>query len=295
MTAAAAPDTHDSSRSILAKAAETGKANKFLTAVYLAELLETLRDDGPFTVFVPIDAAFDKIPTADLIALFQPENKSKLRKILTYHVVNDRIPASRVTSKPRLKTVEGRGLTIAANAKGVAVDNATIVETDIIGRNGIVHLIDRVLIPPSDDTLVPATTRNLITTAEQAGQFTTLLKALDIAGLTDTLREKGPFTVLAPTDEAFAKLGHRSIAALLNDKEKLAELLKLHVIPGKIKARDLLAGASLKTLAGERLQPSIVKGRLMVNQANVIDTDIDAGNGIVHAINRVLIPSKSSH
>jgi transforming growth factor-beta-induced protein len=413
---------HVSTASVLARAAATGNANKFVTAVYLGGLPDTLRDDGPFTVFVPIDSAFDRIPNTNLQTLLKPENQKQLAEILKYHVVKGRIPASQITGKPRLKTLEGGSLTIAANAKGVAINDATVIQTDIIGRNGIVHLIDRVLIPAPDDiletagkagrfrvllkalevtgldealtsdgpftvfaptddaftklgkgtleellkdrgkladilkfhvipgsytkdellnekipdnlngkqlrfsaaaghgfsvngtkvakadikvangviqviesVLLPAEAANIVSTAEKAGQFGTLIKALEAAGLTAALEGDGPFTVLAPTDDAFAKLGDRTIAALLSDKEKLADVLKLHVIPGKIMAQDLAAGKGLKTLQGQTLRSSIVKGGLVIDESRLVDSDIDGGNGIIHVIDRVLIPSKSGH
>jgi uncharacterized surface protein with fasciclin (FAS1) repeats len=130
---------------------------------------------------------------------------------------------------------------------------------------------------------------DIVDTAVSAGQFTTLVKALKAADLVDALKQKGPYTVFAPTDEAFAKLPAGALDSLLNDKAKLAAVLKYHVVPGKVMAAQVKPGA-VKTLQGQALAISTKDGSVMVDDAKVIKTDIDTSNGVIHVIDSVLMP-----
>ncbi len=130
---------------------------------------------------------------------------------------------------------------------------------------------------------------DIVDTAVSAGQFNTLVKAVQEAGLVDTLKGKGPFTVFAPTDEAFAKLPAGTLEALLNDKQKLAAVLTYHVVPGEVMAAQVKPGA-VKTVQGQSLTVSIKGGAVMVNNAKVVKTDIVASNGVIHVIDTVVLP-----
>ena len=131
---------------------------------------------------------------------------------------------------------------------------------------------------------------DIVDTAISAGQFKTLVKAVQEAGLVDTLKGKGPFTVFAPTDAAFAKLPPGTLEALLNDKAKLAEVLTYHVVPGKVKSGDIKPGA-VKTVQGQSVQLSTKGGAVMVNDAKVTKADIMASNGVIHIIDSVIVPN----
>jgi len=131
---------------------------------------------------------------------------------------------------------------------------------------------------------------DIVDTAISAGQFKTLVKAVQEAGLVDTLKGKGPFTVFAPTDAAFAKLPPGTLEALLNDKAKLAEVLTYHVVPGKVKSGDIKPGA-VKTVQGQSVQLSTKGGAVMVNDAKVTKSDIIASNGVIHIIHTVIVPN----
>lgn len=131
--------------------------------------------------------------------------------------------------------------------------------------------------------------RNIVETAMDAGSFKTLLTAAQSAGLVETLSGKGPFTVFAPSDEAFAKLPQGTVESLLKDKAKLTAILTYHVVSGKMKAEDVVKQKSLKTVQGKELSIDLTKG-VKVGTANVVKTDIDASNGVIHVIDSVLIP-----
>jgi uncharacterized surface protein with fasciclin (FAS1) repeats len=132
--------------------------------------------------------------------------------------------------------------------------------------------------------------QDIVASAKQAGQFDTLLTALKEAGLSETLRGTGPFTVFAPTDAAFAKLPPGTLAALLKDKQKLQAILTYHVVAGNLQAADVLGGAALKTLQGQDLTASNDNGKVSINNALVLKTDLECSNGVIHVIDTVLLP-----
>jgi uncharacterized surface protein with fasciclin (FAS1) repeats len=133
-----------------------------------------------------------------------------------------------------------------------------------------------------------AQAKDIVETAVAAGDFKTLATALGAAGLVDTLKGKGPFTVFAPTDAAFAKIPKADLDALLKDKAKLTAVLTYHVVPGRVMAADVKAGA-VKTVQGSNLTATTAGG-VKVNNANVVKTDIVASNGVIHVIDTVVIP-----
>lgn len=132
---------------------------------------------------------------------------------------------------------------------------------------------------------------DIVDTAVAAGDFTTLVTAVQAAGLVDTLKGEGPFTVFAPTDEAFAKLPEGTLEALLQDKEKLTAILTYHVVPGRVMAADVVNLNSAKTVQGQSVPISTADG-VQVGSANVVKTDIVTSNGVIHVIDTVLIPSE---
>ena len=134
-----------------------------------------------------------------------------------------------------------------------------------------------------------AAAADIVDTAASAGQFKTLVTAVKEASLVDTLKGQGPFTVFAPTDEAFAKLPPGTVDALLKDKQKLTAVLTYHVVPGKVMAADVKPGA-LKTVQGQPLTVSSRNGSVMVDNARVVKADISASNGVIHVIDTVVLP-----
>ena len=136
--------------------------------------------------------------------------------------------------------------------------------------------------------------KDIVDTAVGAGTFKTLATALTAAGLIDTLKGPGPFTVFAPTDEAFAKVPKGDLEALLKDKKKLAAVLTYHVVPGKVMASSVVKmndGAKVKTVEGHEFTLGLKGGKVMVDRANVVSTDIEATNGVIHVIDSVIMPS----
>lgn len=135
-----------------------------------------------------------------------------------------------------------------------------------------------------------AETGDIVDTAVAAGQFKTLAAALQAAGLVDTLKGPGPFTVFAPTDEAFAKLPAGTVEALLKDIPKLTSILTYHVVPGKVMAADVVRLHSAKTVNGRSVRIAVKDGKVIVDEANVVKADIACSNGVIHVIDAVILP-----
>jgi uncharacterized surface protein with fasciclin (FAS1) repeats len=132
--------------------------------------------------------------------------------------------------------------------------------------------------------------KNIVETAIAAESFKTLVQAVQAADLVDTLKGKGPFTVFAPTDAAFAKVPKEKLEALLKDKKALTAVLTYHVVPGKVMAGDIKGDMQAETVQGKKLNIVVKDGKVTINGANVVKTDIVCGNGVIHVIDAVLLP-----
>ncbi len=268
---------------IVDTAVKAGSFKTLAAALGAADLVETLKSKGPFTVFAPTDKAFAKLPKGTVDMLLKPENKAKLQAILKYHVVSGNVMAANVVKLNSAKTVQGQSVQIKVDGGKVMVDGANVTATDVKCSNGVIHIIDTVILPADKD---------IVETAVGAGKFKTLAAALGAAGLVETLQGEGPFTVFAPTDEAFAKLPEGTIATLLKpeNKTKLQNILKYHVVSGNVFAGDVVKLDEAKTVLGQNVDIKVEGGKVMVNGANVTVTDIKCKNGVIHIIDSVILP-----
>lgn len=263
-------------KDIVDTAVSAGAFNTLVKAVQAAGLVEALKSDGPFTVFAPTDDAFAKLPGGTLDSLLA--NPDQLRAILLYHVVPGKFMAVDVVKMNSVKTLLGQAAAIRTQSTA-RIDGANITTTDIETSNGVIHVIDSVILPEND----------IIEVARSAGSFKTLLAALEATGLTDALRSEGPFTVFAPTDEAFAKLPEGTLESLLNDTEQLKQILTYHVVAGKVAAEQVVNLSEATTLQGGKVRIDTSSG-VKVDEARVIKTDVEATNGIIHVIDTVITP-----
>ncbi len=142
------------------------------------------------------------------------------------------------------------------------------------------------------DKKAPVKQMDIVETAVSAGSFTTLVTAVQAAGLVETLKGKGPFTVFAPTDEAFKKLPAGTVEALLKDEAKLTAILTYHVVAGEVKAADVVKLTEAKTVNGQSVKITTNKDGVMVDNAKVVKTDIAASNGVIHVIDTVILPKE---
>jgi transforming growth factor-beta-induced protein len=283
-TASAAQRGVSDDKNIVETAVAAGQFGTLVSLAQAAGLGDTLANGGPFTVFAPTDAAFAKVPKATLDAL--AADPAKLRAVLLYHVVSGAVPASQVVGLDSAKTLNGASVAITASGGSVKVDGATVTATDIRASNGIIHVIDTVLIPKA----APAAPKNIVQTASGAGSFKTLTSLLRRAGLTGALQAKGPFTVFAPTDAAFAKVPKATLAALGKNRAKLRAVLLYHVVKGKVTAKQVVKLRSAKTLNGQSVRIRTAGRTVRIDNARVVTADVAASNGVIHAIDRVLIP-----
>ncbi|MDZ7660613.1 fasciclin domain-containing protein [Fodinibius sp.] len=239
-------------------------------AVVSEGLAGTLQGDGPFTVFAPTNEAF---ANKDLSGL-------NVSDVLQYHVISGEVLSGDLQSSQTVTTLQGEELLIEVSDGTVTITDNTgqmyqVTQADLQGTNGVVHVINGVLDPSP----------NIVDVATNAGNFTTLVDALGQTGLDEALQGAGPFTVFAPTDNAFSGV---DLSGFTN--EQLAEILQYHVISGDILSTDLMAEQSVGALAGGNLFIEANGGVTVNDNATVVSADIDASNGTIHAIDQVLLP-----
>ncbi len=269
---------------IVDTAVAAGSFTVLAEALGAADLVGVLKGSGPFTVFAPTDEAFAKIPSDQLNAILA--DKVLLTKILTYHVVVGRLLAADVLAQTSIDSVEGSSISVSLKDGGAFVNESKILATDVLASNGVIHVIDTVLLPPTS----AEPTLDIIDTAVSNGNFTILARALTEAGLIETLKSEGPFTVFAPTDEAFAKIPSDQLNAILADKALLTKILTYHVVAGKLAAADVLSATTLATVEGSDINVSLQGSDAFVNQSKIVATDVFATNGVIHVIDTVLLP-----
>ncbi len=298
---------------IVETAVAAGNFTTLVAAVKAAGLVDALKSEGPFTVFAPTDDAFAALPEGTIESLLA--DPTTLASILTYHVVSGSVKAEQVVNISSAETLNGASVSITVTNDGmVKIDDATVIATDIETSNGIIHVIDAVILPPSSESTsgfstakvaaggVSASSTQMISSmkmkrtgppiyglANKAG-LSTLAAAIEAAGLNKVLNTDGPFTVFAPTNEAFAALPEGTVEDLLQDPEALANILLYHVVSGEVMAADVVNLTEATMLNGDMVSIMVDDNGVMVNDANVIATDIMAKNGIVHLIDKVLLP-----
>ena len=306
---------------IVDTAIAAGDFNTLVTAVQLAGLVEALKGDGPFTVFAPTDAAFEALP-GDVLQAALADPEGLLTQVLLYHVVAGKVMSSDLSDGMEATTLQGESVVFTLGDGMAMVNDANIIMADIETSNGVIHVIDAVILPPSllaateevvaaEATPAPAEeaapeatpapveeaveaaapTADIVDTAVAAGSFNTLVAAVQAAGLVDALKGDGPFTVFAPTDDAFAKIPQETIDGLLADPTgDLTQILLYHVVAGKVMASDLSDGLTVATLQGGEVTFSLSDAGAKVNDANIIATDIETSNGVIHVIDSVILP-----
>ena len=275
----------EDSKNLVETAVAAGQFSTLVSLVQKAGLADTLTS-GTYTVFAPTDAAFAKVPKATLDKL--AADPAALRRVLLHHVVQGDLPASAVASRTTITTLEGSGtadrITVKSAGGVVTVDGARVTTPDVKASNGTIHVIDAVLLPKPP-------TRNIVQTAVAAGSFKTLASLLKTAGLAGTLQGKGPFTVFAPTDAAFAKVPKATLASLAKNKAKLRSVLLYHVAKGSLTTETLSHMSAVKTLQGTSLRLGQAAETVRVGGARVTSADVAASNGVIHVIDKVLIPA----
>jgi transforming growth factor-beta-induced protein len=274
-----------------------------VSAVVAGDLVDTLSSPGPFTVFAPTNEGFAALPAGTLDNLMKPENKAQLVDILTYHVLPIQAFSKDLALFQAASTVEGKPLHIAKWGGGVKVgpslkseDLRTVTSADNAASNGVVHIIDGVLLPPSN---LP----NIVELAESVKDLSTLVSAVVAGDLVDTLSSPGPFTVFAPTNEGFAALPAGTLDNLMKpeNKAQLVDILTYHVLPVQAFSQDLALFQAAPTVEGKLLHVAKWGSGVKVGPSlksedlrTVTTADNAASNGVVHIIDGVLLPPRSA-
>lgn len=262
-----------------------------VSALQKAELVGALQGDGPFTVFAPTNKAFEKLLSSLNITAEDLLNHPQLKEVLLYHVVSGKVMSTDLVEGMMPATLNGEKLSVDLK-NGVKINSSMVTAADVAAENGVIHIIDSVLVPSGFKLQsAPAVPGTVVDIALSSKDFSMLVSLLQKANLVDALKGDGPFTVFAPTNQAFEKLLNQlniSASDLMNQPD-LAKVLLYHVVPGSVKSTDLSNGLKAGTLNGEQVVIDL-SGGVRVNSSNVISADIMTGNGIVHVIDTVLVP-----
>jgi len=242
-----------------------------------ADLIDTLKGEGPFTVFAPADPAFAALPAAIVDTVTGDD--ALLATVLTHHVIAgkynlDQLPEGTIT------TVAGDDLTITKIDGVTYIDGNAVTVQNVQATNGVIHVMSNVLVPALGDIIDVATT---------LPGFTTLASLVTQADLIDTLKGEGPFTVFAPVDDAFDALDPATLDAVLADPELLATVLTYHVIAGKLTTDQLVEG-TITTVAGVDLTVTKVDGVTYIDGNPILVQNVQATNGVIHVLGAVLVP-----
>ncbi len=291
-------------KSIVAIASETPTLSSLVAALGFAsnnnDLVNLLSKKGTYTVFAPNNEAFDAL-AAELLGagktakdLLVPANKDLVRAVLQYHVLGSVVTKAAIPlGKPIDPVLEGKDIfkIDAVGGKVIITDGrnrkSEIIATDIKAKNGVVHVISKVILPAD---------KNIVQTAVAlAPEFSILVEAVTAAGLTTTLSGPGPFTVFAPTNDAFAKLLAElkvSKADLLGNKALLTKVLTYHVVPGLVLKADVPVGVDIKTVQGDTftVDASLVIADQAHRTSAIVATDVLTKNGVIHVIDKVILP-----
>lgn len=288
-------------KNIIENVSNASNLTTLVTAVKAAELVETLQGSGPFTVFGPNNGAFSALPAGTVENLIKPENKATLQDILKYHVVSGKYLAGDLKDGQTLTTVQGQTLKVTKKDGKTMINDAEIETPDVVQSNGVAHVITKVLLPNSNPTVGGAAMSkdlDLVANISNAPNLSTVVSAIQAAGLVEALKGPGPFTAFGPDNSAFGKVPAATLADLLKPENKatLQAVLQYHVVSGKYLVADLTNGQELTTLNGQKL--TVVKEGNTVklqsttagNIATITTADVVQSNGVAHVIDTVLLP-----
>ena len=299
-------------------AQSTGIHNSLVSALIHANLVGVLSGEGPYTVFAPTDAAFEEFGLNLSDFDTEAENET-LAKILSYHVAMGSVMSSSITNGMEVNSLVQEPISVSVfNGSVILNGEALVTQADVMTSNGVIHVINKVLMPPSmspqgppgeicydmethtidvtkteetcDEMWIAAV--DIPTTAAATTVHTSLVAAIAKANLTETLKGEGPFTVFAPTDEAFTAAGINLDDYDTDEKiSALADILLMHVVSGKVMSSNLTDGMEATALSGDKLSFTI-GDTVSVNDATVIIADVPVSNGVIHVIDKVLMPVK---
>ncbi len=280
-------DNGDELVDLVATAEAEGNFTVLLDALEAAELTETLQGEQEYTLFAPDDDAFGDIPEADLDELLEPENRDDLVELLSYHLIEGEITSGDVAAG-EFETVAGIDVEITVDGDDIFYGGAPITEVDLQASNGVIHTLGEVAFPPEeDDNGNGETEQTLLELLGDSDDFTMLAELVGDADLEGTLDGDEDLTVFAPTDDAFDDLPDGVLDGL--DGDDVADILLYHVTEGTVMSSDVDDGV-IETTDGRVLLATEADGDLQINDSTVVDADIEASNGVAHAVDSVILP-----
>lgn len=271
-------------RSLASVVSESPQLNILARAIQKTDLLQTLDEEGPFTLFAPSDAAFAKLPEGFLEELLKEGNEDILAAILQYHIISGKVRSGSLIDGQVAATLQGENFVISTS-DGVKVNGALVATPDIAAGNGMIHIVDEVLMPLSMQS------KNITQLVLANENLSFLASALESADLINSLSQERAFTLFAPTNDAFEALPKDVLTNLLKpeNKEVLGSLLGFHVIGTKLMANDFQNGQKIITTQGESMTVEFDDG-VKINGAVITGPDVEATNGVIHLVNKVILP-----
>lgn len=268
----------------LATVAEQAGLTTLLALVKAAGL--ELAADQRYTIFAPTNEAFAKLPAEKVKFLTSPEGKRTLQTVLKHHVLAMPLDSASLLGRRSVQSLAGQSIGVDADA--LTVGGARIVAADVAFAGGLVHVVDAVIVPEL---------RSLAELLAVQPNLSTLRTAVEAAGLGAQLgaENPGPWTVFAPSNEAFAALPAGALEALLANREQLRAVLAAHVVPSAVRRQEMLAQGSVRTLSGQSsVHFALAKGAVTASGAQILVADLQGVNGVVHVIDRVLLPEATA-
>lgn len=278
--------TSPQQETLAAAARSTGQFATFLKLAEAAELATLLEGQQFHTVVAPTDRAFDALPAGTVAALLRPEHRAKLEALVKFHVISGNHSAGALSNRRHISALNGQRLKLDVDGLTLKVAGAPLAMPSIACSNGMLHGVDELLLPVADD---------LTGVLEVEGQFSTLIQLLKQTGLHDALADGDDvLTLFAPTDEAFERVPTDLLARLVQpeNEQLLKSVLMHHIGEGRLYSQALLSGEAPRSLEGSRLDPAAIAAQSGQGQQLIATTDLEATNGVVHKVNRVLLPPR---
>lgn len=278
-----APPVPGQRETLLGAAESAGTFGTFLKLARAADLQESLDGETFYTVIAPTDKAFDALPAGTVAALLQTKHRDKLESLLAYHLIPGDVSASALSNRRHVATLNGQRLRLDTIGVGLTINGAPLAMPSIACRNGMLHGVDKVLLPVAD---------NLSGVLEVGGDFAMLRQLLEQADLQDLLTGQDELTLFAPTDAAFESMPTEVLSRLVQpeNRQLLKSVLLHHLAEGRIYGQDLLGGDVPRSLEGLPLDELANAVRAGKGQQLIAEADLEATNGVVHRVNRVIMP-----
>ncbi|XP_013413814.1 transforming growth factor-beta-induced protein ig-h3 [Lingula anatina] len=270
---------------------EDGRFGELVTALILTRRADLLRETGPFTLFAPTDAAFRNLPADIVSRVFDPDNTEALKNLLNYHVIKHNLCTAAIFTSCNLRTLEGSTVRLGCTSRDqMKVDNALVTSGDILASNGIIHAVDSVLLPNSAKD---------VTMLAQEINLRAFMEAAESTKYAAALRgSKSSFTIFAPSDEAFAAVSGTELNRWHFNPDLYLSILKYHIMEGKMSTKDFVSQRAYSSqsasqggvAASATLRLNLNRNGWSMNSAKVTSTDNECGNGVIHVIDKVMIP-----